>query len=485
MSTLRTCAERRGCTIQIRTFEIIAKYIGQRHGITVAFDDGPARSDVKNKTIYLPNKMDESEVFTTLTVLIHEAAHIKYTTIIPEDLAKDMAFHEVLNAIEDARIDQKNFGILPNIHEFYNRYFKANYDKYKDKDLSKVSLDRIVLCNGILQIEGFPQYRYKRRDALEFDQKHDITEKMEDVIGYIERKNWKEVTKRVNEIVDLLKMERKPIQKKGSSTKGGGADEGIELLGFGKKGACSGQGTGTVTGFSELGELGLKELTKNKFKELLNIKEIRKIEDGDKIDTDNLTAYLTGDVEELLKEDIIEHRKRSKIMLVLDASGSMDGALLDSSSRKSTVGACCKELVNLLDEIQATEGLSVDWEVGVFTDDYYKCTKDNWENKYSRTSGGTNLLNAFNTAQKELLEDHEIDGNKIIILFSDGDVSSSEIVEMKKSILKYNQDVRCLIIGVGSDLDGSFTGEIIGEHNIIAKDCADIILMETVMECLA
>ena len=38
---------------------------------------------------------------------------------VPEDISDDSAMHEVLNAVEDMRIDRKNFDILPNIKEFY------------------------------------------------------------------------------------------------------------------------------------------------------------------------------------------------------------------------------------------------------------------------------------------------------------------------------------------------------------------------------
>jgi hypothetical protein len=235
---------------------------------------------------------------------------------------------------------------------------------------------------------------------------------------------------------------------------------------------------------SDLGIVGLQDLTRRRFKELLNITEVRKIEDGDKIDVDNLTAFFTGDLDELFKEDKTLHIKRSKICILMDGSGSMGSGLLDHAQRKKTVAESVRALIQILEEVQAEEGLNVDYDVISFDDTHHDLRKDNWENEYFAHSGGTNLLGAFQYAHQKLLNDNEIDGKKMIVIFTDGDVSQYEIDDMKRDIYKHNADARAMVIGVGAEIDGHLVKEVVGDHNILARECADVVLMETVMDMM-
>ena len=126
---------------------------------------------------------------------------------------------------------------------------------------------------------------------------------------------------------------------KGEKKKGEGQELGdIEKLlgrneGFGTK---EGRGTLKVTS-SLTGMVGLQEQTKQGFKELLNIKESHKVDAGDAIDSDELTSFLTEDLDTLFQEEKIEHTKKSKIMILLDASGSMNDYLMCGKTRKDGV----------------------------------------------------------------------------------------------------------------------------------------------------
>jgi hypothetical protein len=71
-----------------------------------------------------------------------------------------------------------------------------------------------------------------------------------------------------------------------------------------------------------------------------------------------------------------------------------------------------------------------------------------------------------------------------MILLTDGEVSGSEIDCIKREIQLKNEDVRFLVIGVGSQIGGEFVEKIIGDHNIIAAETADLVLLETIMDCL-
>ena len=162
----------------------------------------------------------------------------------------------------------------------------------------------------------------------------------------------------------------------------------------------------------------------------------------------------------------------------------MSGRLLDGASRRSVVGGCVKVLAEILEEVREQDGIDVDWIPRAFNSRYIKLEKDRWEKDYEKVGGGTDLLHAFREAQDEILQDQEIDGNKLVVVFSDGDVCEEEVEGMRVSIAKHGGDVRCMIIGVGSDINGEFSKKIVGENIILAKEAADLILLETIMTML-
>jgi len=168
------------------------------------------------------------------------------------------------------------------------------------------------------------------------------------------------------------------------------------------------------------------------------------------------------------------------LMILLDASGSMGARLIDNVKRKQTVAECTKALVEILDEVRELEGLNVDYDIACFTRHYNLLSKENWVNEYYQHDGGTNIINAFSKAQDHILRDQEIDGKKMIIMFTDGDVQASEIREMKDRIVKYGAEVRCMIIGVGADVNSALVKEACGDNNILVRELADIILMEAI-----
>ena len=75
------------------TYEIIAKYIGKTHNVTVKFVPGlqVPRANVEDNVIELPDTIHESDVYGGISTLMHEAAHVNYTKKLPKDLVKDRA----------------------------------------------------------------------------------------------------------------------------------------------------------------------------------------------------------------------------------------------------------------------------------------------------------------------------------------------------------------------------------------------------------
>lgn len=89
--------------------ERIAALLSREHKIRIiASDDW--KSDIKNKTVYYDRvdvfKLNEDHV---LGLLLHEIGHIKHTSEIPKNLmgANPELRHEIINVLEDIRIEEK------------------------------------------------------------------------------------------------------------------------------------------------------------------------------------------------------------------------------------------------------------------------------------------------------------------------------------------------------------------------------------------
>jgi uncharacterized protein with von Willebrand factor type A (vWA) domain len=130
------------------------------------------------------------------------------------------------------------------------------------------------------------------------------------------------------------------------------------------------------------------------------------------------------------------------------------------------------------------EGINVDYEVKRFDSDIYSMPKETWQQEYVRkVGGGTNIVHAFERAQEELLKDYTIEGKRLIVFITDGEVSNEQLEMMKKSMLRHGSDVRAMVLGVGAEINGGFVRNVSG-HNIMTKDLADVVLMEAIKEML-
>lgn len=450
---------------------------------------------------------------------MHEAAHIKHSKIIPiKKVAPMQSDFFILNAIEDIRIDRRNFNIMPNVFNFYEELVKKEMDLTKTKELEFNVPDAARrLVAGILLLEGFRPKMLKEDE--EFMRNTPLLKTMEDGIGKIDNQNWPGVTQSIQEIKKILKIDpkkdkenkattmtgdpngeaqdgqegQKDIAVKGNGDGGkdpsqaGGMSDPNDLSGVGKivrPASCWGKGKRMEGGSSlATSPLAMDEQCANQFKEILNIKEIKILEDGAMLDSDNLISLFTGDVQTLFKQERTVRNKKSKIMFLMDCSGSMSERMLDDKARYVVVKSSVQKLVAILREVQELEGLNVDWAVSQFDDSYEALDKDNWEHKYY-PDGGTSFINGFNGAMEEMLKDYTIEGKRIIVAFSDGDISESEINHVEHLIKKHYTDVRMLIIGVGSNMAGPFVKNIVGDNVIIAQDNATEVIMQTITAML-
>ncbi|MDD5428767.1 MAG: VWA domain-containing protein [Candidatus Omnitrophica bacterium] len=487
--------------MSLRTYEIITKYIGKDSGVKVILEPNAVPTcDIKNKIITLPSNIKEENVFAALAEAMHEAGHVRMTTKEIAKIPTDEFEHSVLNAIEDIRIDRENFKILPNIREFYREEMKM-LDKNR-KAAHDIPLSARVLCDIIMSLEGFSEFCVNTPDVWKIINKNSLLNKSEDLIWCLNSRDHDKARKVLKEICKVLRDE----EKKKQNPAAGQNDDGVGNNGVGKDGGAKKleeglkkivknkekvfalgdrKGGNTKSDIACLGPLALKEMTKNRFVDLLDKKERHNISEYQgKLNTDNLPSFFTGDIEDLFKESVIIRRKKSKILLVLDRSSSMHDELIDRMPKRHLVVKAAKSIVDILKEVQEIEGINVDYDIAAFAAEYRILNKETWEREYFTVNmpDGTHLSGAFSKAQDQILNDPEINGNRLIILITDGQVAQGQIEDIKTDILKHNQDVRCLIIGIGASIE---ILNLIGhDRNIIAEEIADIVLLEAIQDML-
>lgn len=519
--------------MSLRTYEIISKYIGKDSGVRVVLEPNACpKCDIVNKVITLPSNIKEENIYAALAEAMHEAGHVRLTTPDVAAVATTQFEHSVLNAIEDIRVDLENFKILPNIKEFYREEMKMLNKNRKDpKDVSRPAR---ILCDLIMYMEDFSDCMSQDQDIWKTICDTKIYENASNLIYYLNTKNYTRAQDELKTICKILqendnepaepnKGQGKNNDKQSGNAKGEEADSGNDNKNkaedVGKRDnkdedkgevptdAKAGkleedlkkvykdeekvfalgweQGGTAGSEMSALGPLALHEQTKVKLTELLDFVFLLLIyEEAGKLNTDNLASFSTGDIDDLFKEQIVRRSKKSKILLVLDASSSMDDKLVDGNKKNDMLVKTTRSIVDILREVQELEGINVDWELAKFCCDMRLLGKDTWETDY-RTHNivdGTNIQRSFNQAQEHILNDYTIDGNRLIILLTDGYVETEQIEAIHKDILKHNQDVRCLILGIGASPQ---ICKLIGDdRNISAQEIADVVIMEAITDML-
>jgi hypothetical protein len=502
-----------------RTYELIAKYVGQQTGCTIEFQpDVCPQADTKGKRIILPSNLDEKYIYPGLAGLIHEAGHLRDTTYDYHQVIDDKIDFDILNAIEDVRVDLNNFQVLPNIKGFYEKFM--DYLKANSVDHSKIPIEAQILINTMHYMTGFDYYDIGDVDKISsFIRQHKLIDRFWDCINRLEHGDLpdaKRIVKEIRAILYQAKQEPTPKPEEGKAGKGEGnptdspepcddsksektgAPENAQNIKPTGKEEIDLQAVADMGGMSKeifkntdpnakghtISSAHLGEATRQRFSELLTQKEVKRIDDGQTVDTDNLTAYATGEIDALFKDDITQRFRKSKIIMVLDCSASMRTPMIDNKSRKEVLARAAKAITDQLREIHSIEGINVDYEVRAFGSDYYKLPKENWEKEYiRRNDNSTNMYTGFHEAQAELLADWTVDGNKMVILMTDGEVNIQQIERIKNDILTYNQDVRCMILGVGADPLRDFM-ENLCNHNILAEEMSDTTILDCISEMI-
>jgi hypothetical protein len=481
------------------TFEMLAKWIAKESGAKIIFDGTSkgACANVKTNEIFMPCDLKEQNILGALALLMHEACHLKISKVIPSDLVDGMVSRNVLNVMEDIRVDNRNFNVLYNIRDFYEKLIKEHvYDRADE--IKKEDLLSRCMINAILGAENF-QKLYKDQEAIDFSSKHNVDDLILDGRDAIESKNWDLVKKKIKKVLEIFKIKNDPPIPKELSLIGISGGEGEEKEGEGdgegKRAQIEGDAVGKylhpssawdkgegIKGPSRdiIGEAAFEELTRSAFKELLCIKEKRMIFEGMKLNTDEIPSFFTGDVDQLFHDEDIIKVKKSKIAFCLDSSGSMQSTLLDNNQRTDVLVRTVRSIINILKELQETEGLNISYDVWAFDYNAEKLDINRWEKEYSCRGGGTNLLDSFLDVQADILKNQEIDGSKLVILVTDGEVGNHEIEELRNHIIKHGAEVRCMVIGVGANLTGAFVAKIAGDNNILGQEHADAVVMDCI-----
>lgn len=469
-----------------RTFEVLAKYISKENKVTLQFDSNEgAHADMTNNVLHLPTTIASSHAYAALALMMHESAHIRCSKIIPiKEIVKTASEFNILNAIEDVRIDLLNFQRLPNIFTFYEELIK---EVKVNSQNPNIDLPTKALCWAILRIEQFrPKGMFGMAAQMLGDQ---IINDMEQGVSQINFRYWAELRKTILKIKETLKIPPEPELPPEQIAKlqmGGNVPGPVDTKSVLQPSAVFSKGQSNDMGGGSSGQIGniaMEDQFVTQFKEILNVKERKLVDNGSRLDADSLISFKTGDVGELFKEEKVIKKKKSKISFLLDSSSSMRSPLIDGVEACIVVSKSVKKLTEILDEVSSLEGLNVDWAVGMFKNNYYPLNKDTWQKEYT-IGGGTQFAHPFLQVMNEMLGDYTIDGKKIIIAFTDGDVADQEIEDIKEAIITNFNDVRALIIGVGSAGGSMLVKEITGDNIIHVEADAVTVIIETIKALL-
>jgi hypothetical protein len=531
----------------LKTMEVIAKFIGDKTGVKVHLQPGcHPHADPETKQMWLPTDVVDEHIFPAVALAIHEAGHIKFTDFDPMKIIENEDEFNILNAIEDARINRRLMGLLPNVHGF----FRKLYELYSKRASPECEPEILALCNCIMEYDAL--YEFKNHDPKVLVLESKICGDFQDAVYNLEVGSYERVKKNIKNIIKILGLGVPPAPKpspkgvgkkehtKDNPNAGGGegdeeeqqdgkddgekkteeADDEAEPDGSaGGGGVGSGQGQGKVNqkelpkgnGKIDLSKVekltndntvlvrnpnadeyvqntvpaaALTEITKAKFEEMLKIKEHKSFSsESGIVNTNNLSAFFTEDIEELFMETKIMKPKKSKIVIVMDASGSMHDSLLDNNRKYQVVVSAVKAIIESIENVNAAEGLCVDWEINGFEDDIIPYEKETWENQY-HPNGGTDISRSFQTARNKLDSEMDVEGNKIIIFLTDGQVGPRDVDQMLENIIKSGSTIRLVIVGVGSDPTDNFATKIIQDRNILIKEDAERVLFDAISVCL-
>ena len=507
------------------------------------------QADPVNKIIKLPHNIKDYNVYAAIALVMHEAAHVRSTIYDANKITDgNPNKFMILNAVEDIRIDLQNFDMLPNVRSFYKELMRKGINNVRDDIWRKAPLPIRVMATVIAITTGFMTFVKKDDEVkglltqwnlevlvkrlineLTFLQgeitSHEIINKSPNC-----ENRYAVVKEYLDKIYRILFPDQQLNQKSGQDQQGQeqgqeqgqdqqgqdgqgqdeedqdgeedqdeedqGDEEDQEEEGFNNHEASallrrSGKEVFSLTGNpssrrgSAIVGLSFDSITKQAFKELLNQKLIKKVDSGTALNTDGLHSFFVDDVENLFSDEKVVKRKKSKIVLMLDSSGSMQSSMeLEPRRRDEVLLEASSKIIDCIKEVQEICGLDIELQAYSFQSDTEEIRDGKLtEDYYDNFGGGTNLYRATMKAQEAFVKE-DFDGEKLIVLITDGEVDDNEVIACQDLIVRRASDCKMLIIGIGASVNGSFATKILGNNNITCSSDSTSTIYEAIMGIL-
>jgi hypothetical protein len=230
--------------------------------------------------------------------------------------------------------------------------------------------------------------------------------------------------------------------------------------------------------------------TKQAFLNTLMEKYNTPIECGSSLNTDELDAYFSGDIDRLFKEDKEKSRRKGRFYLLCDSSGSMGiqvagygplkkDELAYRSTRHNLLRSVVETLANTIEEAKK-EGAEIDCRIFQFNTKLFEIIREDLAKSYDR-NGGTCLLTCLNELVDKVRNDCEVN-EKMVVIMTDGNVRVEEIKEVEKMCLLLG-DMKIVFVLIGDDK----AMEALGDQDclILFKEDADEVLFKQCQKLLS
>jgi len=496
------------------SFLSIIKWCSRQTGAKIIFDKEEGEcptADIPNRIIHMPKKVAVANSDVVLAILIHESMHIKHTPKWLSTLCRDPVDHFIFNALEDCRIETIAVGQLRALTYFLKKLVvdARRIDRSDRKLGEKVLLN--IACHAS-RSKLCDEYDVRRAEidnrALITDIK-DLYRRIFTVsVAKSFQANVQDLYVKIDEyrkIFNMPKVDPKKEKKEKQPANGVGGEDlkaqvGEDKVQATEKSLQQYKGQGPATGVGDEETLDLTELAgslvdineqaKARIKESLKKSVSAIIDEGTMLNCDNLTALLTGDIDEVFTDTQIVKSMRTKVYFLMDVSGSMltgrfhvpdinnENNMPNDVSRLTVAVSAFKAISEVMDEARNEYGVDLEYENFMFN---ANCVKvDKMTEDFRGSGGGTNLLWAFKVVMKAVRADDPAN-KRIVCVLTDGEVK--QVDEIQQLLMSEAQDIRIVFVGIGED--ASRHSELIKKrHSITSPEFAEATLINTFEEAL-
>jgi hypothetical protein len=484
----------------------MAKKFGEKYGVMVMVGGDKAYST--DNEIYLPGDVPEKLLDAMTALFLHEKEHIIQSDV-PYNRSQDKTFSHFLNVVEDIHNDNLVLNSEPSGEALYKKMMEYIEAKNPNRD----------------------QLHWKQKAVLELIQRswpHEVYKgwgfTKDPMVKHFFKRNRKEIGLLMKEIKEFV--QNRPAQNKWAKwlleklfqdtadEQGIPMDQGAGQQGAGDPGKpgsqTADQGGGPLAGIpKELLKAILKQIEqmgglmpstfngfecitpgdlKQKVPDAVTISQLKEFftehmeksvtrEEGG-IDPEKLPIY--WQTEEIFKDEEITNKKRVKVHLLLDTSGSMNNTLSDGTKKYEALVRAVGLVCQAADKIIMDEGLDIEVDAWAFgeRDRVIKTGGEKWNAGQFKTrywKGGDGITRAASLVKMTAELPDENGVNEIVLLITDGEFNDNADEEIKQAQAGKK---KWILIGVGRDVDAN------GHFRMVAKSTEEIeyILVRAVKE---